>query len=120
MLNIQPLVVRSLSHSPSSLKCEENKVYNKKMQFAHTIIQDIYRFKTSIIEFLHKRRRGWSSSVQVGLKATSVDLVNIEELEEDKSVEQWFVEAQAMQKDAKEEQVFDVGVQPSIEVHMPT
>jgi hypothetical protein len=88
MLNIQPLVVRSLSHSPSSLKCEENKVYNKKMQFAHTIIQDIYRFKTSIIEFLHKRRRGWSSSVQVGLKATSVDLVNIEELEEDKSVEQ--------------------------------
>jgi hypothetical protein len=38
MLNIQPLVVRSLLHSPSSLECEEGKAYNEKIQFAHMII----------------------------------------------------------------------------------
>jgi hypothetical protein len=29
VLNIQPLAMRSLSHSPSSSKCEEGKAYNE-------------------------------------------------------------------------------------------
>jgi hypothetical protein len=58
MLNIQPLAIRLPPHSPSSLECGEGKVYNEKMQFAHTIIQDMYRIGTSIIEFLRKHRRG--------------------------------------------------------------
>jgi hypothetical protein len=62
MLNIQLMAVRSLSHSPSSSECEEGNVYNDNMQFAHTIIQDIHRSRTSTIEFLHKCRRGWSSN----------------------------------------------------------
>jgi hypothetical protein len=53
----------------------------------YTIIQDIYKFGTSAIEFLHKCRRGWSSNEQVGSGATLVDPMYIEELEEDKSVE---------------------------------
>jgi hypothetical protein len=48
--------------------------------------------------------------VQVGPRATSMDLVSIEELEEDEGVEQWFIEEQVVQKDAKEEEVFEVGV----------
>ncbi len=39
------------THSPSFLECEEGKAYNEKMQFAHTIIQDIYRSKTYVVEF---------------------------------------------------------------------
>ncbi len=34
MLNIQPLVVRLLSHSSSSSKCAKGKAYNEKIQFA--------------------------------------------------------------------------------------
>jgi hypothetical protein len=42
LLNIQLLVIRSPLHSPSFLECEEGKANNENMQFAHTIIQDIY------------------------------------------------------------------------------
>jgi hypothetical protein len=62
MLNIQPLEVRSPLHSPSFLECEEGKTYNEKMQFAHTIIQDIYRFGTFAVEFLHICKKGWNSN----------------------------------------------------------
>jgi hypothetical protein len=88
MPNIQPLAIRLSSHSPSSLECEEGKAYNEKIQFAHTIIQDIYKTETSIVKFLCKHKRGWSSSVQTRLRATSMDLVNIEQYEDDKGVEQ--------------------------------
>jgi hypothetical protein len=56
------------------------------MKFAHSIIQDIYKLGTSKVEFLHKHKKGWSTSEQVGPKATLVDLVYIEELDEDKGV----------------------------------
>jgi hypothetical protein len=62
VLNIQLLAIRSLPHSPSSLECEESKAYNEKMQFAHMIIQDIYKIGTFIVEFLHKCRR---SGIQI-------------------------------------------------------
>jgi len=34
VLNIQPLAVRSPSHSSSSSECVEEKAYNEKIQFA--------------------------------------------------------------------------------------
>jgi hypothetical protein len=58
------------------------------MQFAHIIIQDLCRTKTSAIEFLRIHKKGWNSSVQVGPIPTSVDPVNIENLKEDEGVEQ--------------------------------
>ncbi len=73
-------------HSPSFFKCEEGKPYNEKMQFAHTIIQDIYKIGTYAFEFLCRCRRGWSSNVQARPGATLVDSVNIEESEEDEGV----------------------------------
>jgi hypothetical protein len=51
-------------HSPSSSECEEGKEYNEKMQFVLSIIPDIYGLETSIIEFLHRRKKGWSSNEQ--------------------------------------------------------
>lgn len=84
MLNIQSLVVRLLPHSSSSWKCEEGKVYNDKMQFANTIIQNMYKFKTSTIEFLHKCIRSCSLNEQAESIATLVDPMNIEELDENK------------------------------------
>lgn len=51
VLNIQPLAVRSSLHSPSSLECEKGKVNNEKMQFAHTIIQDMYKIETYQLNF---------------------------------------------------------------------
>ncbi len=74
-------------HSPSSLECEEVKTYNEKMQFVHTLIQDIYRSKTSTIEFLHICKRGWSSSEQARPITTLMDPIYIEELVEDEGVE---------------------------------
>jgi hypothetical protein len=65
---------------------------------------------------LYKHIRGWISSAQARPRATLVDLVNIEESEEKKAMEQQFVEAQAMQK----EDVIEAGVQPSMEVQMFT
>jgi hypothetical protein len=57
------LVVRSPLHSPSSSKREEGKKkYNEKIQFGHLIIQGIFISRTSEIEFLHKCKKGWSSS----------------------------------------------------------
>jgi hypothetical protein len=47
--------------------------------------------------------------VQVGPRTTLVDLVSIEELVEDEGVEQWSIE-ELVQKDAKEEEVFEAGV----------
>jgi hypothetical protein len=47
------------SHSSSSSKCAEGKVYNEKMQFVQTIIYDIYRTGAFVFEFLHKSKRNW-------------------------------------------------------------
>jgi hypothetical protein len=58
------------------------------MQFTHIIIQNIYKTGTFVVEFLRYYRRGNSSSVQAGLKATLMDPVNIEDLEEDEGLEQ--------------------------------
>lgn len=57
-------------HSPSSLECEEGKQYHEKMQFTHSIIQDIYRSRSYVVEFWKRRRRSWSSRDQRGLGAT--------------------------------------------------
>jgi hypothetical protein len=67
-------------------------VYNENIQFVQRIIQDIDIIGTIAIEFLH-RSRCWHAREQRGLRATLVDPVFIEELEEDKAVEQHFVEA---------------------------
>jgi len=56
VVNIQPLTVRLLLHSSSSSECAEGKVYNENIQFAHTIIQDIYTTGTLTIEFLRRSR----------------------------------------------------------------
>jgi len=64
LLNIHLLVIRSPLHSPSFLECEEGKANNENMQFAHTIIQDIYKIGTFAIRFLYRRKRGWSSNEQ--------------------------------------------------------
>ncbi len=53
----------------------------------HTLIQDIYRSKTSTIEFLHICKRGWSSSEQARPITTLMDPIYIEELVEDEGVE---------------------------------
>jgi hypothetical protein len=58
--------------------------------------------------------------MQVRPRVTLVDPVNIEELEEEEGVEQQYVKAQAMQKDAKEEEVFKAGVRTSTKVKMLT
>lgn len=55
VLNIQSLVIKLLSHSPSSSKCEKHNAYNEKMQLAQTLIHDIYRNGTYAIDFLRRR-----------------------------------------------------------------
>jgi hypothetical protein len=52
VLNIQPLVVKLLLHSSSSSKCVKRKVYNEKIYFTQTIIQDINIIGTYTVEFL--------------------------------------------------------------------
>jgi hypothetical protein len=52
VLNIQLLAIRLPPHSSSSLECVEGKVYNEKIQFAHTIIQDIDITRIFVVEFL--------------------------------------------------------------------
>ncbi len=84
------------------------------------IIQDIYRSGTSTIEFLHRHKKGQSVTKQIGPRVTSMDLVYIEESKEDEVMEQQFVEAQAMQKDAKEEDVIEAKMQPSTKVQTLT
>ncbi len=56
-MNIQSLVVRLLSNSSSFLKCVEGKTYNEKIQFAQMIIQDIYKIRTYVVEFLAKQKK---------------------------------------------------------------
>jgi hypothetical protein len=51
VLNIQLLAIRSPPHSSSSLECQEGKVYNEKMQFMQTIIHNVYKTRTSVVEF---------------------------------------------------------------------
>jgi predicted nuclease with TOPRIM domain len=65
VLNIQLLVVKSLSHPPSSLECE-GKMYNEKMQFALMIIHDIYKIRTFVVEFLRRHKISWHASEQEG------------------------------------------------------
>jgi hypothetical protein len=82
------IAVGSSPHSPSFSECEEGKAYNEKMQFAHTIIEDIYKFETYAVEFLCICRKGcWNSSEQAKPRATLVDLMNIEKSKENKGVE---------------------------------
>jgi hypothetical protein len=69
------------------------------------IIHDIYKTRTSEIEFLHKCKRSWRANEQEGSETTSMDLVFNEELEEDKVVEQQSMEAQVVQTDTGEENV---------------
>ncbi len=64
-----------------------------KIQFVQTMIQDIDITGTSIVEFLQRSRKHWHAREQIGLKATSIDLVFIEYSEEDEVVQQHFVEA---------------------------
>ncbi len=59
MLHIQPLAIKLSLHSSSSLECAKRKAYNEKMQFAQMIIHDIYRIRTSIVEFFNRSRRSW-------------------------------------------------------------
>jgi hypothetical protein len=54
MLNIQPMAMISPPQSLSSLKCEEGKQYHAKMQFAHSIIQNIYRLGSYVVEFMRR------------------------------------------------------------------
>jgi hypothetical protein len=42
------------------------------------MIQDIDITGTSIVEFLQRSRKHWHAREQIGLKATSIDLVFIE------------------------------------------
>ncbi len=74
-------------HSSSSSKCVERKPYNEKLQFAHTIIQDIDITTTSIVKFLRRSRKHWHVKEQTKPGATFIDSVFIEKLEEDKVVE---------------------------------
>jgi hypothetical protein len=87
VLNIQPLVVKSLPHSPSCSKCEERKQYHEKMQFAHSIIQNIHRLGSSIVNFLKRKIKGWNSSEQKGPRTTLMDLVHIQELNKEEGKE---------------------------------
>ncbi len=43
VLNIQPLAMKSPPHSLPFSECQEGKQYHEKMQFAHSIIEEIYR-----------------------------------------------------------------------------
>jgi len=67
--------------------------YNMKIQFVQMIIQDIDTTKTFIVEFLHKCKQHWCARKETGPKATSIDLVCIEESEEDEAEEHYFMEA---------------------------
>jgi hypothetical protein len=64
MLNIQLLVVRLLLHSSSSLECAEGKMYNVKIYFVQTIIQDIDTTETFVVKFLRRSKRCWRAREQ--------------------------------------------------------
>ncbi len=119
MLNIQSLVMKlSLIHHHLWNVQEGRHIYNEKLQFAQTIIQNIYITGTFIVEFLCKGKRHWRARKQTGPRATSVDIVFTEELEEDEVVEQHFVEIHTLQIDARDENIVEAEVQPFIEVQM--
>jgi hypothetical protein len=87
VFKIQSLVKRSPPQLPSSLKCEEGKTYNEKMQFEQIIIHNIYISETSTVKLLHRHKRGWNVSEQEGPIITLMDLMNIElESKEDEVV----------------------------------
>jgi len=81
LLNIQLLVIGSLPHSSSTLECVKGKVYNKNIQFAQMIIQDINITKTFVIKFLHKRKKRWHPKKQTKLRTTLIDLMFIKRIE---------------------------------------
>ncbi len=110
MLNIQLLAMRSLLHSSSSSECEEGKQYHEKIQFAHSIIQDIYRLGTFAVEFLEDPK-------EVGVQMNK----------KDQELHQWIrctlknqmktkVWSSDMWKDVEDEDVFEVGMQPQTKV----
>jgi len=57
------------------------------------IIHDINMTRKTVIEFLRISKRRWCVRKQIRLGTTLVDLIFIEELKENKVVEQHFVEA---------------------------
>jgi hypothetical protein len=67
--------------------------YNVKIQFVQMTIQDIDTTKTFIVEFLHKSKQRWCARKETRPKATSIDLMCIEESEEDEAKEHYFMEA---------------------------
>ncbi len=72
--------------------------------------------QTFAVEFLHRSKGHWHPKEETRLGATLVDLVFIEKSEDDKVVEQHFVETHTMQKDAREENIVEVEEQLSLEV----
>ncbi len=80
------------------------------------IIHDIDTIGASIVAFLRKSKRCQCARKRMGPRATLVDMVFIEKLEEDEVVEQHFVEEQTMQTDAREDNVVEAKVQPSTQV----
>jgi hypothetical protein len=75
------------------LECEKGEAYSEKIQFAHTIIQDIDTTRTFKVEFLCRSRRCWHVRKHIKLRTTLVNSVCIEEWEEGKAKEHHFVEA---------------------------
>jgi hypothetical protein len=73
MLNIQLLVIRSLPYASSSSECAKGKVYNEKIQFVQTIIQNINTIRTFVIDFLHRSKQRRHVRKQTRLGATSID-----------------------------------------------
>jgi hypothetical protein len=58
-----------------------------------TIIQNINTIGTFEVEFLDRNRIHWCAEKQIGPRATSIDVVFIEELKEDKIAKLHCVEA---------------------------
>jgi hypothetical protein len=73
---------------------------------------------TFVVQFLLRNRRHLRARKQTRLGATSIDTMFTEESEEDKVVEQHFVEAQTTHKDTWEENIVEAEVQPSTEVQV--
>ncbi len=71
----------------SSSKRAKGKSYNEKIQFAKMIIQYINITRTYVVEFLCRSKRCWCVKEQIGPRATSIDVMFIEESQEDKAME---------------------------------
>ncbi len=72
------------------------KAYNEKILFAHTIIHDIDTIGIYVVEFLCRNERHWCVREYIEPRTTSIDLIFIEKLKDDKAMEQHFVETQTM------------------------